>query len=272
MKNKVYYYRKNRKNRRSYHIRKAPETVTQTTATKKAATDFGDASKSSKLLRDALQEHTRLCADNRHHCRLNKTMAEILRADVNHPAGQRILTADNMPALKHFKFNIATNTHQLLKSSPVIEQNTTGDISISFDGTYSNKSHALCNTTHITIKAIALYVNLTKGTTRKLESNTVLIKRGEEFAPVTININRRDLTLIMLEAQAFYEVNGQLHASQSKQAHALDIIEVLAPIAQPKEQKKKYRNKAPHFWLPYAKPAIPALIITPVNFNSLPEG
>jgi hypothetical protein len=236
-----------------------------------ASTDFGDASKSSKLLRDPLHENTRFC-DNRHHCRLNKKMAEILRADVKHPAGQRILTADNMPALKHFKFNIASNTHQLLKSPPVIEQNDKGDISISFEGTYSNRSHALRNTTHITIKAIALYVNLAKGTTRKLESKTVLIKRGEELAPVTMNINRRNLTLIILEVHAFYEVNGQLHASQSKQAHALDIIEVLTPIEQPKAHKRKYRNKAPHFWLPCAKPAIPALIITPVNFNSLPEG
>jgi hypothetical protein len=263
MKDLIYYYRKDRKNRKVYHIRQAPKTVTQTPATKRAATDFGTASKSSRLIRNALHDHTRLCYDNRLHERLNSKMAEILRADV-----QRGITADNMQSLQHFQFNDAANIHQLLKSSPVIEKDDTGHINISLPGAFSNKS----NTTHITIKAIALSVNFAKGTTRKLESNIVVIKRGEKFAPVTMTINYRDLTLIILEIQSFYEINGQLYASQNMKAHALDVISVLAPVEKPLEKKRKYRNKAPKFWLPYIAPATPALVIIPVNCNSLPEG
>ncbi|SFD24200.1 hypothetical protein SAMN05518672_1011216 [Chitinophaga sp. CF118] len=272
MGNDIYYYRKDRKNRKQYFIRQAPEMVTQTSATKTASADFGTASKSSRQIRSALKEYTRLCYDNRLHSRLNKKMAEILRADVNHPSGQRVFMANNLQSLQHFQFNGAANIQQLSKSTPVIEKNDSGDISISLPGTFSKSSHVLRNTTHITIKAIALSVNFAKGTTRQLESNTAVIKRGEKFTPVTLNVNRRDPTLIILEIQSFYEVNGQLHASQNKKGCALDVIAVLAPVEPPKEQKKRYRNKAPHFWMPYVAPARPALIIIPVHCNSLPAG
>lgn len=267
---KIYYYRKDRKKRKRYFTRSAPETVMQTTATKSAATDFGTASKGSRLVRHALEEYTRLCYDNRLHARLNGRMVQVVRADLHHPSGQRVLTAANMQSLQHFRFNDAASIHQILNTTPVIEKNTSG-ISISLPGTFSKRCHALRNTTHITVKAIALSVNFVKGTTRQLESNTATIKYGTNSAPVTltINMNRRDLTLIILEAQSFYEGNVK---SQSRKGHALDVIAVLPPVEALNEEKRKYRNKAPHFWLPYITPARPALIIKRVNCNSLPEG
>ena len=113
--NQVYYYRKDRKNRKQYFIRQAPATVTQTPATKRAATDFGTASKSSSLIRNGLREYTHHCYDNTLHYRLNSLMGNILRADSAHPAGRRILMASNMQSLKNFRFNKATSIDQLLK-------------------------------------------------------------------------------------------------------------------------------------------------------------
>jgi hypothetical protein len=266
IKDKVYYYRKNRKNRKHYFIRPAPATVTQTTATQMAATDFGTASKSSRLIRQALHEYTPRCHDKRLHVRLAGKMVKIVRADINHTSGQRTITADNLQSLQHFRFNSAAS----IQTSPVIEKNDTGNISISFPHPFS---HALRNTTHIAVKAIGVSVNFAKSSTRKLESNTVVIKRGGKYVPVTLtmNLNQRDVTFIILEIQSFYEVNGQLYLSQDKKNYSLDIIAVLPPVEAPKE-RKKYRNKAPHFWLPYIPPAIPAVIIMPVNCSSLPEG
>lgn len=271
--NHIYYYRKDRKNRKHHFMRQAPLTVTQTSATKRTAVDFGTASKSSRLIRRALHEYTGLCYDNSLHHRLNTKIGEILRADVNHPAGQRVLTTANLLALKHFQFNEAANIHQLLKESPVIE-NEMGDINISLPATFSKSRHALRNTTHIAIRAIGLSVNFARGTAQEVESNRVLIKRGGAPTPVTLtmNMNRRNLTLIILEVQSFYEVNGQLQVSKNKQGHALDIIAVLPPVEKPVEQKRKYRNKAPRFWLPYITPARGALLMMPVDCNSLPEG
>jgi hypothetical protein len=257
----IYYFRKDIKNRAHYHVRQAPATVKQTAATKRASTDFGTASTSSCLLRTALDEY---CYDKKLHYHLIKKMREILSADVSQPSGQKVFTAANMQGLKYFRFNGLA----AIQNNPVFEINNAGNISISVPATFRRNS----NTTHIAVKAIALSVNFRKNTTQKLESNTVVIKRGEESTTLKLNINRRNLTLIILEIQSFYEVNGQLHMSQDRRENALDVIEVLAPIEPPKEQKRKYSNKAPQFWQPYSTPATPALIIMPVNYTSLPEG
>src|SRR4051812_30489899 len=116
--NQVYYYRKDKKNRKQYLVRRAPETVKQTTATRRAAIDFGLASKSSSLIRNALHEHTQHCYDNTLHYRLNAIMGKILRAD-----GSRMLTAANMQSLKNFQFNRAASIDRLLKVTPIIEKN-----------------------------------------------------------------------------------------------------------------------------------------------------
>lgn len=257
----VHYYRKNRKNQKIYLTRRAPVTVRQTAATKRAAADFGTASKSSSLIRRALHEYTIHCPDPWLHSNLNSKMAGILRADP-----QRILTAANMQSLKHFRFNSAAG----MQCNTVIEQNGTNEMNISFPDSFSYKG----NTTHISVKAIALSVNFAKGTTQQVESNTLIIRRGEKCARLTMNISRRKLTLIILQIQSFYEVNGQLHISQNKQACALDVIEVLAPLKTEttREPKRKYSNKAPRFWMPYAAPSKPTLIVVPANSIPLPEG
>jgi hypothetical protein len=266
--NQVYYYRKDKKNRKQYLVRRAPEAVKQTTATKRAATDFGIASKSSSLIRNALHEYTQHCYDNTLHYRLNSMMGKILRAD-----DRRLLTAANMQSLKNFQFNRVASIYQLLKVTPVIEKNDQDDLCISFPGAFCNNSHALRNTTHLSIKAIGLSVNFTKQTTQQVLSEAVIIRRGEMHSPVTLQLNKnsRNMTLILLKVQSFYEVNGDLLPSQNKASYALDVIAVIPAPEQPKEVKKEYRNKAPRLWVIPPYPA-PVKMIRPVVYNSLPEG
>jgi hypothetical protein len=266
--NQVYYYRKDKKNRKQYLVRRAPETVKQSTATKRAATDFGIASKSSALIRNALHEYTQHCYDNTLHYRLNSIMGKILRAD-----GRRLLTAANMQSLKNFQFNKVSSIDQLLKVTPVIEKNDQDDLTISFPGAFCHNNHALRNTTHLSIKAIGLSVNFTKHTTQQALSEAVIIKIAETHSPVTLQLNKnsRNITLILLEVQSFYEVNGHLLPSQNKTAYALDVIAIMPPQEQSEEAKKKYHNKAPRLWIipPYP---VPVKMIRPVVYNSLPEG
>ena len=271
--NQVYYYRKDRRNRKQYLVRRAPDTVKQTTATKMAATDFGIASKNSRLIRTALHEYTQHCYDNTLHYRLNTMLGKILRADSSHPRGSRILTAANMQLLKNFQFNKAASSHQLLKVTPVIERNDLGGLSISFPGTFSNNSNVLKNTSHLSIKAIGLSANFAKHLTRQVISEAVMIKRGETYPQITLKLNKnsRNITLVLLEVQSFYEINGQLYPSQSKTAYALDVIDVIPPQELPKEAKNKYRNKAPRLWTIPPYPA-PVRMIRSVVYNSLPEG
>jgi hypothetical protein len=266
--NQVFYYRKDKKNRKQYLVHRAPEAVKQTTATQRAATDFGNASKNSHLIRSALREYTQQCYDNTLHYRLNAMMGKILRAD-----GRRMLKPVNMQLLKNFQFNSRTSIHHLLKATPVVERNDQGKLNISFQGTFTHSHHTLSNTTHLSIKAIGLSVDFTKHTTREVLGEAIVIKRGEKYSPVTLQLNKhsRNMTLILLEVQSFYQVNGCLHLSQNKTALALDIIAVIPAQEQPKNVEKKYRNKVPGIWTipPYPEPI---RMIRSVVYNSLPEG
>lgn len=161
-----------------------------------------------------------------------------------------------MLSLQGFRFNSAAN----IQCNTVINQNDKGDITISFPDGVNNKS----NTTYTSFRAIGLSLNLTTNSAQKVESNRVIIKPGDKHPPeLTMNINRRNVTLIILEIQSCYEVNGQLYSAQTKQGNALDIIAVLTPVAAAKENK--YRNKLPHFWLPYATPPKRSLVMIPAS-------
>jgi hypothetical protein len=104
-------------------------------------------------------------------------------------------------------------------------------------------------------------------------SGTVIISRADIHSPVTLQLNKnnRNITLILLEVQSFYEVNGALLPSQNKTAHALDLIAVMPPQEQRAAIKKKYHNKAPRLWTIPPYPA-PVKMIRSVVYNSLPEG
>jgi hypothetical protein len=259
-----------------YFIRQAPAVVKQTAATKKAAADFGTASKGSRIIRHALQESLQYCYDSSLNIRLNKVLGEIVRADTQHPVGQRILTADHMKQLQGFQFNGDTRLGQFLTATPAVEMEDTHSISISLPEILSKHTKAFRGVTHLSIKAIALSVNFAAETTQQVISETIVIKRQEEPLParLTLNTNRDDTTLVMLEIRAFYEVNGKRYLAQDKQLHALDVIAVLPPIEQLQEIKRVYRNKAPRLW---GIPLLPqtarrAGAILPIMFPSFPEG
>ncbi|SFE09848.1 hypothetical protein SAMN05518672_104471 [Chitinophaga sp. CF118] len=260
------------RNKKVYLLRSASTVVRQTSATKRAARDFGTASKAGKLIRHALSEYLQHCYDSSLTNRLNKILGEVVRADDSHKAGLRVPVAVNMHFLRGFRFNSHAGIEHLLASNPVINNSNDEDISISFPETAINNNKA----THIIIKAIALSVNFTQQTTRQLTSETVVIKCGEKqvVPTLTLNPDRKYLTLIMLEIQSCYEVNGQLHLCQNKKGSALDIIGVLPPMELPVAIKSKYLNKAPKLRIipSYVQPARRAGIVLPVAFNSLPEG
>jgi hypothetical protein len=258
-----------------YFMRQAPAVVHQTTATKKAAADFGTASKGSRIIRHALQESLQHGSDSSLNIRLNKILGEIVRADTQHAAGQRILTANNLLQLQGFQFNPAAGVHHFLADTPRVETADNHNICISLPDILLKHTKA-CGVTHLSIKAIALSVNFAAETTRQVVSETMLIKRGEALLPASLmlNVNRDNPTLLVLEIQAFYEFNGKLYPEQGKQLHALDIIAVLPPIAQVQEVKRVYRNKAPRLWGIPLQPRIArrAGVILPLVYPSFPEG
>jgi hypothetical protein len=58
-------------------------------------------------------------------------------------------------------------------------------------------------------------------------------------ATLTLHPDKKDTTLILLEVQSCYEVNGQLYIAQNSKGQALDIITILPAGQQPEMKKKK---------------------------------
>jgi hypothetical protein len=196
----VYYYRKDKRGRKNYYVRRAPEEVHQTVATKKTASDFGTASKASRLIRQVLKPYTSKYKDASLHYRLNTVLADIIRQDTARPAGEKRLLPENMSALTGFRFN--SETHVPKMGYVNIEKSE--NISVTIPGT----------NTDMTAKVIALSVNLEEEHIRV--SETVTIKET-----TTINLERsHNLTILLLEVQ-----------------NALDIIGVLEPVPIPPQTR-----------------------------------
>lgn len=246
------------RNKKDHLLRSAPETIRQTAATKRAARDFGTASKAAKLIRHALPVSHDSSLTNR----LNKALGQIVRADDRHTAGQRQVTATNIQSLNGFQFNKAVNINHFIQGTPVIDNSE--EISISFPEIAAGNK-----TSHIAIRAIALSVNFAQQTTRQLAAETIILRCGEKLPALTLNPDRKDITLIMLEIQSCYEVNGQLYPSQHSKGYALDIIAVLPPVEKIKPTKQTHNKSIPNLKIiPQAIRKEPLAL----RFYSFPEG
>ncbi|SHN40458.1 hypothetical protein [Chitinophaga sp. CF418] len=198
----VYYYRKDKKGRKNYYVRQAPEVVHQSAATKKTASDFGTASKASRLIRQALKPYTSKYKDESLHYRLNTVLADILRLDTARPAGEKRLLPENMSALTGFRFNSEARVPKM----DCVDIKKGENISVNIPGT--NKD--------ITAKVIALSVNFEEGNIQLRVSEAVTIKET-----TTIIIERAsNLTILLLEVQ-----------------QSLDIISVLEPTPIPTQTR-----------------------------------
>jgi hypothetical protein len=200
----VFYYRKDKRGRKKYYVRRAPENVRQTAATRRTATDFSTASKAGRLIRQALKPYTSKYKDGSLHYRLNALLGQILRLDTESPAGQKRLLPENISLLTGFRFN---NDARVPKMDQV-EINESG-------------INVLSGHTDMTANVIALSVNFKEGTTQIRVSEAVHIK---DETTIRFERSNNDLTFFLLEIE-----NGQ----------ALDIIGVLQPATVPSQNNIK---------------------------------
>jgi len=245
----VGYYRRNKKGKKEWWWRRAPQDVQQTAPTKRAATDFGTASKCSRLVRHALRPWLQYYGYHFDHNRLNKAFINVIKADTDHNTGFKVLTHHNMQSLCGFNFNSNKTIHECLTGSPLITSGQNNTTSILLPGIHLRNTKANNGITHITVKAIALPFDYKKNTITPLVSETITVKRSNIDQPITLTLPAsKEQTLIMLEIQCGYEINNRIEISADKQTAAMDIIAVL-PAVKPKKIRKIYRIKTPHLYI-----------------------
>lgn len=259
LRDQVGYYRKNKKGKKEWWWRRAPQNVQQTAPTKRAATDFGTASRCSRLVRHALRPWLQYYGYHFDHNRLNKAFINVVKADTDHNTGFKVLTHHNMQSLCGFNFNSNKTIHECLTGSPLITSGQNNTITIQLPGIHLRNTKTNKGITHITVKAIALPFHYKKNTVTPIVSETITIKRSNIDQTITLTLpasKEQEQTLIMLEIQCGYEINNRIEISADKQTAALDIIAVL-PAVKPKKVRKTYKNKTPQLLSiipPYCQP------------------
>jgi hypothetical protein len=241
----VGYYRKNKKGKKEWWTRHAPQNVRQTAATRSAASDFGTASKCSRLVRHALRPWLQYYSCHFDHNRLNKVFIDIVKADKARKTGFKIPTHHNLQSLCGFHFNTDRSIQQYLTVHPAVARDNSNTITVSIPGLHISNTKTHKGITHISVKAIALPLNFKQDSTTPVTTETVTIKRSDAHQAITLTLPAtNEQTLILLEIQGACEINGRMEISANTQTAAMDIIAVL-PATKQKKTKKIYRNKTP---------------------------
>ncbi|SDG90357.1 hypothetical protein [Chitinophaga filiformis] len=245
----VGYYRRNKKGKKEWWWRRAPQNVQQTAPTKRAATDFGTASRCSRLVRHALRPWLRYYGYHFDHNRLNKAFINIIKADTDHNTGFKVLTHHNMQSLRGFNFNSDKTIHEFLTSPPLITSGQDNTTTILLPGIHLSNTKTNKGITHVTVKAIALPFDHRQDAITPVASETITIKRKDIHQAITLTLPAsKEQTIILLEIQCGYEINNTIEISANKQTAAMDVIAVL-PAVKPKKIRRIFRNKTPQLYI-----------------------
>ncbi|MDR6570558.1 hypothetical protein [Chitinophaga ginsengisegetis] len=195
----------------SYFIRTMPETVRQTSATRKAAQHFGIASRKGKLIRHAISPHLDIRSDGALVNRLNKILI---------PAGR-----EHLKALKGFRFNRHCGLEYFFPEQPVMQHNT---LQIPAQIIPSQET-----ATHLVVKLIAVRLCFKERCIENVHIATATIDLNQPFNGMELEtaVPGKGSLLVILQVQPF---NGT-YAIQNKRSMAADIIAVAAPA--PTKQK-----------------------------------
>jgi hypothetical protein len=231
--NQIGYKRGNK-----YFVRTAPTKVNRSRATKKAALDFGLASKTGKLIRRALLDKLDIPFDGTVTNRLNKALAPVIKMD------------NPTTVLEGFNFNTHTPLENLLKESLQLKRNPDGSFLLKIPAQRFSKAKY---TTHIEIKAIAVSINVAKQQHEAIGTEVCIIDLKKPFTGLELALPAagKGTTMIVLQVRGLELVNGKYYDVQNRRYYAAEMIAVIPErILKPagknkiKELKKLLPQKA----------------------------
>ncbi|WP_295120928.1 hypothetical protein [uncultured Chitinophaga sp.] len=220
--------------RGKYCFRSMPSSVKQTEATRKAASDFGTASRSARLLRQALDSVCDLSYDTTFGNRLNRAMGSVLRADMEHKRGRRRISNGDLTRLSGFRVNSNTFVHD----ETGIVRHFGGHISVTITNPGRNippKANAM------QYRAIALLPDFALGTCQTVVSEAVVFNPQTDQGEVELMlpVPASSQAIIVVEVTCCND-RGTM---RMKFFNALDIIGVMPPMKAERPAKAKPVSK-----------------------------
>lgn len=195
------------KRNENYFLRSMPQSVRQTTATRKAARNFSIASRKGKLIRRAVMPHLDIRTDSALINRLNKALIQ-------------------QTPLEGFRFNKHTGVEQFFTRPPVISQNK----SVTIPAQVFLPQHTA---THLEIKAIAVRINFPERRITGSSTSTVMIDLNASFdgAELETYVPGNGILLMVLQVRAY---KGEIMI-EDRRFMAADIIMVTQKMERVKE-------------------------------------
>jgi hypothetical protein len=214
----------------AHFVRSMPETVTQSAATKRAAREFGVASRKGSLIRKAITPYL-----GRHDGtvvnRLNKALVQL-------PGRQ-------LQGLEGFRFNRHSGLDKILPLQPVLTA----------EGRLMVPAQELPlppRATHLEICVVAARVNFTERRIADVQTVTEVISLKEDFKGMELELPAvagKGTLILTVQVQAcICSTQGAILPLHDRRYMAADIVRVIpAADALPKGSRKKKRVEQPGF-------------------------
>lgn len=198
----------------SYFVRSMPEEVKQTTATRQSSRNFGVASRTGKLVRQAITPQLSIGRDGTLVNRLNKALIQ---------GGK-----DRLQQLEGFRFNRHTGVEKFFSRLPML----------STDGTLAIPAQTWSPSTAgdlLEISVIAVRINPVTHRVTGSRSSSLFTNIEEPFngAALEANVPGKGILLVTLQVRIFNGATPTLN----RRFMAADIIAVVLPVNKQKSSK-----------------------------------
>jgi hypothetical protein len=232
-------------------VRSRPQQVRQTVNTKRAAKDFGSASRTAAVLRHGIIKEIAVSQDNEFLNRLNKAMVGVIKTDLARPAGRRRVTTGSLHALEGFRVNKYMNIH----CGYAVQRLYDGCLQVTITlpvAQFRDKVQ------YMQFRAIAVYPDFERGKTVQTSSEIVTLSKVQagdiQAFCLTIPAPHAGEAIVLLEAIACTMEKGQPNYMGYRNYNAADIIAIV-PAAK--------KNAPGASWPPASDEAVPSVTVLP---------
>jgi hypothetical protein len=194
-----------------HYVRSMPDKVRQSSATRRAARNFGIASRKGKLIRRALLPQLNMRYDGTLVNRLNKALIQ---------AGYT-----NPDALQGFRFNSHTGLEKIFAQAPVF---------LPEEGVLKLPAQELLPlgpATHLEIRLVAARVDFKERRIIHVQTalETVNLEEGFNGMELSVPITGKGSLILVIQARGCTGTNGKILPLGNRRYMAADIVSVLTP-------------------------------------------